>query len=198
MELERFKIELCRVGAEEICRNTLFDDSNWFFTSSVDVNIEDGYSKFRQAVSDQINAEPNEIFLVGSAKYGFSLSPKAEKTFAMFHSESDLDLVIISEPLFHEVWTELLNAYHSGHRGIMYRHSNEIFRKFALLSKTFSYRTTLLNNRAKILNGISHQVYFHTGVSRVLNYRIYETREAALEYHAAGLEKIKKRLENDN
>lgn len=198
MEIEEFKIVLRNEGPVCVCRKTLFDDHNWFFTSSMDAKLGDGYSIFRKAISAQLGIPATDVFLVGSAKYGFSLSPNPEKTFAMFHDESDLDLIIISDSLFSEIWSELLAAYYSGYTWISGRHSNEIFRGFAALIRNSNYQTTLLRNRAKILNGISKQVYLTTGVSRAINYRIYQTREAAIEYHASGLEKIKKELEIDS
>ncbi|MEM8793413.1 MAG: hypothetical protein AAGE80_17460 [Pseudomonadota bacterium] len=197
MNEEEFKAALSASDAVDFCHETLFDDVNWYFENSDEVDVAGGYQEFREVVSEQIGVDPVEINLAGSSKYGFSLSPDVDKTFSAFHAESDLDLIIVSDDLFRAVWSELLEAYHAGYRWILKRHCREVFRKFSLLSPTIEYKTTLLRARAKNLSGISREIFLKTGSSRQLKYRIYESRDAAVAYHAAGLDQIKRRIEDD-
>ncbi|MEO9491102.1 MAG: hypothetical protein ABJM26_20505 [Anderseniella sp.] len=197
MNSDDFKNALLGNEAEEICQQMMSRDTNWYFDESGEVAVEGGYSTFRSAVAKQLEIEAPQTCLVGSSVYGFSLSPNAAKTFCVFHENSDLDLMIVSEPLFRAIWSELLEAYHRGYRWIIRRHADQIFRQFTLLINNGNYGTSLLRKRTKILDGISKEVFLQTGSSRSIKYRIYETERAAMAYHSSGLAKIKRRLEND-
>lgn len=59
-----------------------------------------------EAVASEFSLDANrDVFLVGSAKLGFSIAP--HKRFRPFGDESDLDLAIVSPELFHRVWHEV-------------------------------------------------------------------------------------------
>ena len=195
--VEEFQELLKASEASEISRSIISRDANWYFDECGELGNSVSYEIFRTSISAYLGLKTDQVALVGSSVYGFSLSPREEKSFSEFHEKSDLDLVIISAEIFDAVWNELLDAYYRGHRWILQRHSSEIFRRFALLISEGSYKTSLLRERAKILNGISKEVYVKTGSFRTLKYRIYQSREAAIEYHTSGLMKMKRRLEND-
>jgi hypothetical protein len=197
LEIDEFKASLNGSDLEVLSRQIMRCDTNWYFDESGEVDLIDGYQIFKSVVAAQVGVEPENVMLAGSSIYGYSLSPKAGKTFKAFHVKSDLDLVIISEQLFRAVWSELLAAYHSGYRWVMERHSDEVFRRFTVLIKNGSYKTNLLKNRVKILDGISRQVFLSTGSTREIKYRIYENEDAAIAYHASGLAKIKRSMEHD-
>lgn len=197
LNVEDFKSHLLASETKDVSHQLLSGDTNWYFDECDEVDHAVSYNRFRAIVADHVGLQVEQIALVGSTVFGFSLSPKDEKTFANFHDESDLDLVIVSEVLFSNVWQELLEAYHRGYGWVMHRHSNEIFRKFALLINNGNYKTSVLRQRAKMLDGISKQVYLKTGSTRSLKYRIYQSYEAAVDYHSSGLAKIKRRLEVD-
>ncbi|WP_299602595.1 hypothetical protein [uncultured Tateyamaria sp.] len=182
----------------QVAQHILSRNENWYFDQCGEIGGETTYELFRDVVAEHVGVQREQVALVGSTIYGFSMSPKGEKTFSAFHDESDLDLVIVSETLFRSVWNELVEAYHRGYRWVMTRHADEIFRKFALLVNDGNYKTNVLRKRVKLLDGISKQVYLRTGSSRPLKYRIYESQEAAVAYHASGLAKIKRKLENDS
>jgi hypothetical protein len=54
----------------------------------------------------KMNVPAENIAVVGSAKIGFSLSP--DNFPRKFSSYSDIDVVVVSEPLFDEVWHTML------------------------------------------------------------------------------------------
>jgi hypothetical protein len=63
---------------------------------------DDKYYELRRRVSIQFGVHPNEVLVVGSGKLGFSIAP--EKRYREFCSESDIDLVVVSEGLFNQFW----------------------------------------------------------------------------------------------
>lgn len=56
----------------------------------------------REAVAARFDLHPNDIFVVGSAKLGFSIAP--HKRFRPFANRSDIDLAVISPALFDQLW----------------------------------------------------------------------------------------------
>ncbi|WP_312753404.1 hypothetical protein [Rummeliibacillus suwonensis] len=58
-------------------------------------NRENEYFDFRNKISKQFNISFHEVFIVGSAKFGFSYIKKTE-----FSYESDIDIVLVNENLF--------------------------------------------------------------------------------------------------
>lgn len=66
------------------------------------------YMVFKEQVADQFGIGSHDVCIVGSAKLGFS--PSAHKYGTAFHEASDVDVVVISEPLFHEGSQELFRT----------------------------------------------------------------------------------------
>ena len=60
---------------------------------------ENDYYEFRQKVADHFGIDFYEVFVVGSAKLGFSYIKKK-----LFSYESDVDLVLVNEELFEEYY----------------------------------------------------------------------------------------------
>ena len=55
-------------------------------------------------ISSHFGERPENVYLVGSAKLGFSIAP--HKLWQPFSDESDIDVVIISEDLFKSLWVD--------------------------------------------------------------------------------------------
>lgn len=69
------------------------------------------YVIFREQVADRFSVGSQDICIVGSAKLGFSPSPV--KFGKQFKEESDVDVVVISEELFHHGSYELFRSLNS-------------------------------------------------------------------------------------
>lgn len=69
---------------------------------------EDDAFDLAHVVGDRWGVHPNrDIYLVGSAQLGFSISPSGHKRWRAFGDQSDIDLAIVSERLFEEFWNAL-------------------------------------------------------------------------------------------
>jgi len=64
------------------------------------------FNLFRLAICNRFNIHPQNLTIVGSAKIGFSLSP--EKYGSPFSDASDIDVVLVSEELFQDLWLRLI------------------------------------------------------------------------------------------
>lgn len=63
------------------------------------------YEQFQSEIGTRIGIALEDVCLVGSGRVGFSLN--RDHLLRPFCSESDLDLVIVSSPVFDECWKEL-------------------------------------------------------------------------------------------
>ena len=59
----------------------------------------------RTSVADNFHVEIASVYIVGSAKLGFS--PKPGQYFKHFSDESDVDVAIVSKDLFARIWHEV-------------------------------------------------------------------------------------------
>jgi len=66
------------------------------------------YVIFREQVADRFNVGSQDICIVGSAKLGYS--PSSHKFGTAFSETSDVDVVIISEPLFYRGSSDLFDV----------------------------------------------------------------------------------------
>ncbi len=75
----------------------------------------------RQAVATQYGVEIERVMIVGSAKIGFTLTLKKAKSaaekdrppFSPFSDRSDVDVAIISDALFDDIWKRAFEFWHS-------------------------------------------------------------------------------------
>lgn len=69
----------------------------------------DAYHALRWEIKEHFNLESIlDVFLVGSARLGFSIKPTAQ--FRHFNDDSDLDIVIVSKSLFEQYWKAARNS----------------------------------------------------------------------------------------
>lgn len=73
---------------------------------------DDRHYRLRSDVSKYFTVEFTDVFLVGSAKLGFSIKPS--RRFLPFGDKSDLDLVIVSKLLFENIWKEVFTFEKTG------------------------------------------------------------------------------------
>ena len=74
---------------------------------------EDAHFKVKRAVAENFGINVStDVFLVGSAKMGFSLAP--HKRYREFGDRSDIDLAIVNHDLYNRVWHEVHEYKESG------------------------------------------------------------------------------------
>lgn len=70
------------------------------------------YFNLRSSIADNFKIHPNQVLVVGSSKLGFSIAP--QKRYKHFSTDSDIDVVIVSEKFFDTCWEELYNYEYQG------------------------------------------------------------------------------------
>lgn len=68
----------------------------------------DAWGDFREEVCEAFGAEPGDIRIVGSGRFGFSLKPG--NNLKVYSDRSDIDVIVISPAIFDRLWYGLLKA----------------------------------------------------------------------------------------
>ncbi len=104
MERSEFLLTLKKNGDKgallETCQRYLLHGTPHVFSGR-----EDSFFNFRRRIADKFSVGFHEVFVVGSAKLGFSLYKNKQ-----FYFDSDIDVVIVSEYLFN-TFMEKIRAY---------------------------------------------------------------------------------------
>lgn len=101
-QIEIFKEDLKRYSTHELVQKKLI------FGGSIILD-DDKYFSLRQKISKKFKVHPNEVLIVGSSKLGFSIAPN--KRYVHFGDISDIDVVIVSDELFSNVWSSVYSAW---------------------------------------------------------------------------------------
>lgn len=70
---------------------------------------EDAHYELKYAIAAEFGINPNDIFIVGSAKLGFSIA--SNKRYRPFGDQSDIDVAIVSNTLFDSVWQKVFEYW---------------------------------------------------------------------------------------
>lgn len=143
-------------------------------------------------IASEIGIALTDVFLVGSAAFGRSTNPSNDRFSNAFGEDSDLDVVIISNGLFHDVWGQLNRAYYSGYPAILDFHGKNVFRRF-VIEPDRDFQSTLLRDLIKRTHKMKREVELKTSITTPLKFRIYCDFESAVAYHTHGFEKCKRK-----
>ncbi len=160
--------------------------------------------RLRDHLCGKISVVAANIAVVGSAKIGFSLSPdNFPREFSYY---SDIDVVVVSEALFDEVWHTMLRWNYprrSSLAGVDWDWSkgrrNDLywgwFRPGAIRFEGLSFPEVLKpirNLSTTWFNAFQSLSLISDFTSRKVEGRLYRTWEHALQYHSDGLQQIKR------
>lgn len=96
MTIENFNNELMTCSTDEL-KSRFIDKNLVHGIPFVFDGNEGNYYSFREKIARKFNVSINDIFIVGSAKLGFSYEKNSD-----FSLESDIDVVIVNENLYEE------------------------------------------------------------------------------------------------
>lgn len=193
----QFKKFLISHSADELSRNHIFGAEPWLFAETTKYTPTCTYDEFRQAVADGITATKDDVFLAGSAVFGRSTTPRLAKLGREFGPSSDLDVVIISNPMFTQVWKQLVKAYYGGFPEILRFHGKFVFRGF-VNEPDRDFKSTLLVDLIKRTQTMKKDVLLKTGITAPLKYRIYRNKTDAVAYHNYGFMKCQRSIRREH
>ena len=120
MDLEEFNRLILETNSENDRLNFI---KKYFFhgTPYVFHNDESEYFEFRNRIANNFGIGFHEIFIVGSAKFGFSYLKETD-----FDYNSDIDVVIVNEKLFEEYFSKICDYQYQFDRQYKSIHLSEM------------------------------------------------------------------------
>lgn len=96
--IDQFKNDVMILGDSELI-------NKYYLSGSAFALDDNKHYKLRQSIADYFKVDYPQVFIVGSAKLGFSIKPK--RRFKPFYDQSDIDIVVVSSCLFEKIWKEV-------------------------------------------------------------------------------------------
>lgn len=196
------KSDLLLLDPKEFYLKYIVKSYNWYFSDYLQVpqnQLVDKMDSFKEIVSSYFGVTFHSLQIVGSAKTGYSLSPR--KVLRPFHDEipgepsSDIDIAVISEKLFQGFWDKLRKVKGIWKDRVYYNHLTEsIFRGYINekdLLKIEGPREEL----EAIISPANMALQDKLGFIHPITYRLYRSWDDLEEYQIIGISKAKRALE---
>ena len=164
------------------CRFHLFDQDVYLFENSEELGVRGTYHEFKCEIGNTLNTSPNNVAIVGSGKFGYSMNPTKD-IFKDFNSHSDLDVVIACPETFEKTWKQLRKSFYSNQSDVRKNHANDIFSKFLVVNDKMEYRSTHMRETISLLQEMKKNVSRLCRIKRAINYRIYSNWLDVEDYH---------------
>ncbi|MCG8669071.1 MAG: hypothetical protein MI867_06625, partial [Pseudomonadales bacterium] len=174
----------------ELSREWLFKEETSIFERKED------YSSYIELIRRDY-PEVEEILIAGSGNWGFSLNPK--KRFSPFGKSSDVDVVIISEAYFNDVWKELRTYHRKNYyllrwedKQALNRNGQNVYSGF-VSPKWIPDRTSV----TRFSYELNTNNYSNKDVSfRKVNMLFFKNKEETIDYYTRGFRIAKSELRN--
>lgn len=176
--------------AISLVENVLFDDNAWFFPSRSGAE----YAEFREGFAEIFRVSAGDVAVVGSAKFGFSLSPrKGLRDFQPDEEQpdpSDLDVVVVSKAMFNETWHHLRRAHFQGAVNARDFFQEDVFRRFITVGADDQRDTYFLRDLSRMMDRVRKRATTSYGITQTVKMRVYSTWTDAKAYHIWSLQKL--------
>lgn len=107
---EKIKEFQCTIGDESNSLDKIIDKYLLFGTPYIFKDDENKFYELKNEIAGFFKVSQTKIFVVGSAKLGFSIAPK--KRYTHFNEDSDIDIAIIDGATFLRYW-KILYEYNT-------------------------------------------------------------------------------------
>lgn len=195
--LEEIKNDLFNIDTKQFYMKHIVRTENWYFENVLNIpptDIIKAADDFKIIVSDALGVSYNSVMMVGSGKTGYSLSPsKKFKEFTIepdADNKSDIDIAIISLPIFDKFWKTFRDAYDITNKGAYRYISREIYRGY------INERNINLIDQCRVIwkeisneatRKLKQNMYFKHDIS----YRLYRSWEDFEEYNMESINELK-------
>ncbi|MGA3085596.1 MAG: hypothetical protein ABSE95_12515 [Thermodesulfobacteriota bacterium] len=189
-EFIEFRAHLIDKQPIEVVQICLFDSPPYCFADNPFL-----FQTFRKEICDKFEIHPQNFTIVGSAKLGFSLNP--EKIGQPFTDGSDIDVVLVSEELFQNLWVQLIEFQ----RTVLFTLDSNIRQKFDYLQKVLFFGIIRLDKLSNDFPFAKEWWEFFNKIStdrrfgpRRVRAAIFKTWKHASFYYEYSIKKIKEKI----
>lgn len=193
--------DLLSLSEEKFFIKYIAKSNYWYFTEYLQVpqdQILDKIDLLKEIISTYLKIGFHSLQIVGSAKTGFSLSPR--NLLQPFHdatestSSSDIDIAVISNRLYRYWWEELKRVsnlfFIPDYQGI----TSSVFRGF-INEKNITHVEYLRPQWEDIFCPINRSLQDKLNLIHPISYRIYRSWEDLQEYQLNSISEARKKLE---
>jgi len=201
--LKEIKEDLLNIDVKQFYMKHIVRTENWYFENILNIppeNIIEAVDDFKIIVSNALGVSYNSVMMVGSGKTGYSFSPaKKLKQFTVDpvgEEKSDIDIAIISAPIFNEFWELFRKAYCITNKHLYAGISRSIYRGFingASINKIEACRVQWQDVSNESSRKLKQAMYFKHDI----NYRLYRSWEDFEEYNLGSLSELKMEVGKD-
>ncbi len=193
------KEDLLNVSVKDFYMKYLLRADNWYFERILQIDEKEvlhAVDDFKMIVSEAMSIGFSSVVMVGSAKTGYSLSPK--KFLKQFVDEgekkSDIDIAIISPYLFEHFWKLFRQSYDVTKERLYQYISRAIYRGYISdqdIKNIEECRKEWIELSRKSTQQLQIKLYF----KHAIHYRIYRDWKDMEEYHIQAIERLKGEVE---
>lgn len=198
---ESLKTDLLTLNPKDFYMKHIVKSHNWYFSNYLQIpadELVDRMDFFKEIVSSNLEINFHSLQIVGSAKTGYSLSPK--KVLHPFHDEipgtpaSDIDIAIVSQKLYEKYWNLLRHV-----KGIQYKRyynnlTASIFRGY-INDKDLAEIKGISREWDDLVRPINVELQDQLGFVHPITYRVYRSWDDLEDYQLGGIAKARKALE---
>lgn len=189
--MEDIKNDLLILDGRQMYTKYLVGSVVWYFKDYLKiVDYHARYDDLKRYISTKLDVPFGNVAIVGSAMTGISFAPG--KNLRPFTEQSDIDLVIVSEKYYKEIWRAYLEMFYRNIVPDGYREINaSIFKGFISVSTSAKTHSDIIAWEKKVGEMMKDLQLFY-GIKQDINYRIYDSWESVLAYHCHGLDNLVK------
>src|SRR6266568_272955 len=202
MTPDEFRVLLDQSTDLQLLDPCLYDEAAPYVFESEPASLD----KFRDALALSLMVARTDIRVVGSARLGFSMKPW--QNLRSFQDTSDIDVLVVNQTLFDELWGLLLTAAYprppvtDALGGWLRARRNEVYTgwltpvEIRLDRRIFGERATpVLNLATRWFNALKQASQFPPRRHEDVQGRLYRTWRHAELYHLYSLAELRRSLE---
>lgn len=187
MNHDRFRNDLTSMSLSEFISKWVIDAIPFILDNDYSL-----HAKWRHDIAKQLEIDPNDIIMSGSASIGVSLNP--HKLLREFNDKSDIDIGLVSEHYFDIAWHELrhinINSpiVTSAMRAAITEHRSRYIYWGTIATDKILPLLSFGQKWAKVMNGLQKYPCFE---NRSVNFRIYKDNKSFRDYLIQGVIKCR-------
>ena len=194
------KNDLLSLQPEDFYMKHIVKSRNWYFAEYLHIpndELIDTIDRFKEIVSTMLNISFHSVQIVGSAKIGYSLSPR--KLLKPFHDEdsegksSDIDIAIVSERLYQQYWDLLRKEKGIWNRVYYDDLVKQIYRGY-INGSTLQKIDNVREKWNDMTDPVNKKLQFQLSIIHPITYRIYRYWDDLQDYQIYGIRVAKEKL----